>query len=164
MFGAPVQIAYATNDVRSAAQQWAARGVGPFYVIEHIALTDVRVDDAPATFDHSSAYGQWGSVMVELIQQHDPGPDPVVPASGLHHVASFVDDFEQASAKLIADGFPCRLRASTSGGQSFAFHDARGTLGHLIEIYEQTDRLAGFYAMVREASISWDGQHPIRTL
>jgi hypothetical protein len=162
MFGKPVQIAYATDDVHAAAWQWAERGVGPFFVIEHIALTDVEIDGTPAAFDHSSAYGQWGSVMVELVQQHDPGHDPVVGTSGIHHIASFVDDFDTASAALSADGFPRRLKASTSGGQAFAFHDARSTMGHLLEIYERTDRLAAFYSMVRDASANWTGDNPVR--
>lgn len=164
MFGAPVQVAYSTDDVHAAALRWAARGIGPFFVIEHIALTDVKIDSKPSTFDHSSAYGQWGSVMVELVQQHDPGPDPVVGTSGIHHIASFVDDFDAASAELSADGFPRRLVATTSGGQAFAFHDARATMGHLLEIYERTDRLAAFYAMVRDASVNWTGDDPVRIL
>lgn len=164
MLGAPVQIAYATDDVHAAAKRWVERGVGPFFVIEHIVLTDVEIDGAPAAFDHSSAYGQWGSVMVELVQQHEPGPDPVVGASGIHHVASFVEDFELATAALIDEGFPRRLRAETAGGHAFAFHDARPTLGHLLEIYERTDRLAGFYNMVRNAATGWNGREPIRIL
>ena len=164
MFGAPVQVAYATDDVHAAAGRWTERGIGPFFVIEHITLTDVEIDGRPGVFDHSSAYGQWGSVMVELICQHEPGSDPVVGTSGVHHVATFVDDFEAASAALTGDGFDRRLFAQTPGGQAFAFHDARPTLGHHLEIYEQTDRLAGFYAMVREASIGWDGTKPIRVL
>jgi hypothetical protein len=164
MLGPPVQLAYATDDVHAAAHRWTARGIGPFFVIEHIALSAVEIDGAPATFDHSSAYGQWGDVMVELIQQHDPGPDPVVGVSGIHHVATFVDDFEAASTALAGDGFPRRLRATTSGGQAFAFHDARRTMGHLLEIYERTPRLAGFYTMVHDASVGWPGADPVRVL
>lgn len=164
MNGPPVQIAYATDDVHTAARRWVGRGVGPFFVLEHIALTAVEIDGRAGTFDHSSAYAQWGPMMVELICQHDPGPDPVVPSSGIHHVASFVDDFDAAGDALIRDGFERRLLAHTSGGQAFAFHDARSTLGHLLEIYERTDRLAGFYDMVRDAAADWNGNDPIRTL
>ncbi|WP_040495208.1 VOC family protein [Ilumatobacter nonamiensis] len=164
MIGSPVQIAYATDDVHAAARRWAERGVGPFFVLEHITVVDVRIDGEPADFDHSSAYAQWGSVMVELIRQHDPGPDPVVSTSGIHHVASFVDDFDVAGDALVADGFPRRLVARTSGGQTFAFHDARASLGHMIEIYERTDRLADFYDMVRDAATDWNGADPIRVL
>ena len=164
VLGAPVQIAYATDDVHAAALQWTSRGVGPFFVIEHIALTDVEIDGAPGSFDHSSAYGQWGSMMIELVQQHDPGSDPVVGTSGIHHIATFVDDFETSSERLTAAGYPRRLRATTSGGQAFGFHDARATTGHLIEIYEATDRLVGFYAMIRDAAAHWDGSDPVRTI
>lgn len=164
MNGPPVQIAYATDDVRAAAGRWVRRGVGPFFVLDHIAVVDVEIDGVSATFDHSSAYAQWGSVMVELICQHDPGPDPVVPSSGIHHVASFVDDLDTAGDALVRDGFPRRLLAQTSGGQAFAFHDARASLGHLLEIYEQTDRLRAFYTMVRDAAHDWNGHDPIRVL
>ncbi|MGA9275922.1 VOC family protein [Ilumatobacter sp.] len=162
--GAPVQIAYATDDVHAAARRWVQHGVGPFFVLEHIALADAEVDGIPSEFDHSSAYGQWGPVMVELICQHGAGPDPVVGTSGVHHVASFVDDLDTASAQLSADGFERRLFAHTAGGQGFAFHDARSTLGHLLEIYEQTAGLTRFYSMVRDAAVDWDGTDPIRVL
>ena len=41
-------------------------------------------------FDHSSAYGQWGDVMVELVEEHTP--PLVAPGSGVHHLAFIVDD------------------------------------------------------------------------
>ena len=76
--GAPVQIAYAVNDLDAAARWWAdVVGAGPFFVNEHIAVTNVRYRGQPASIDHSSAYGQWGSVMVELVKDHTVGPSPV---------------------------------------------------------------------------------------
>jgi hypothetical protein len=102
--------------------------------------------------------------MVELIRQHEGGPDAIVGHAGLHHVASFVDDFDTATEWLAAAGCERRLMACTPGGQRFAFHDARSTLGHLVEIYEPTPRLSGFYSMVREAATGWDGSDPIRVL
>jgi hypothetical protein len=164
VFGGPVQIAYGVADVRAAAQQWGARGAGPFFVREHIDVHNVRVRGQSATFDHSSAYGQWGAVMVELIHQHDAGPDPVVGTSGIHHVAFFVDSFTDAAASLLALGHEEVLYAETATGMPFAFHDARPDQGHLIEIYEHTPPLEGFYRMVRDASIGWDGTDPVRML
>ncbi len=164
MLGGPVQIAYAVDDVGIAAQRWSTRGAGPFFVREHIDVHEVRVRGTSATFDHSSAYGQWGAVMVELIHQHDAGADPVVGTSGIHHVAFFADRFDDAAVALIADGYDEVLYAETSTGMPFAFHDARHDHGHLIEIYEQTPPLAGFYRMVRDASVGWDGTDPVRWL
>ena len=116
------------------------------------------------TFDHSSAFAQWGDVMVELIHQHDGGDDPVVGDTRIHHVAHFVDDFVTASRDLAAAGHPEVLYAETTTGMPFAFHDALADRGHLIEIYERTPALARFYDMVRDASIGWDGTNPVRRL
>ena len=76
--GAPVQIAYAVPDARVAAQEWIERfGAGPFFVRPHIPVVDVVYRGQPSTFDHTSAYGQWGSLMVELVQDHGTAPSVV---------------------------------------------------------------------------------------
>jgi catechol 2,3-dioxygenase-like lactoylglutathione lyase family enzyme len=168
--GSPVQIAYAVKDVRRSAQHWATVfGAGPFFVLDHIALSDVHYRGQPASFDHSSAYGQWGDVMVELICDHTIGPSPVADVVGadgvgLHHVAFMVEDLDVASAELSGRGWPEALRATTSTGLGFAFHDATETLGHMIEIYPRSPRLVSFYAMVRSAAQDWDGADPIRSI
>lgn len=164
MLGAPVQIAYAVDDVERAAASWAARGVGPFFVRWHIEVTAVRVRGRASSFDHSSAYGQWGDLMVELIHQHGESDDPVVGTAGIHHVAHFVDDFGDATARLTAAGHREVLYAETTTGMPFAFHDGGAERGHLIEIYERTVPLARFYEMVRVASVGWNGADPVRHL
>ena len=170
LFGPPVQIAYAVPDVDAAARHWAAvHGAGPFFLNRHIPVSNVRYRGAPGSFDHSSAYGQWGAVMVELVQDHTVGPSPVADVvgrggMGLHHLAFFVDDHVSASAAMAARGWAEALFAQTSSGQGFAFHDATATLGHMVEIYEGTPRLRGFYSMVAHASLGWDGSRPVREL
>ena len=164
MFGGPVQIAYAVDDVERTARVWAERGVGPFFVRHHIEVTNARIHGRPASFDHSSAFAQWGDVMVELIHQHDGGGDPIVGTSGIHHVAHFVDEFTAATASLAAAGYGEVLYAETSAGMPFAFHDGLDERGHLIEIYERTTALGGFYDMVRDSARGWDGADPVRRL
>ena len=168
VLGAPVQIAYAVNDLDLAATEWRRHfGAGPFFISEHIALSEVRYRGAPGSFDHSSAYGQWGEVMVELVKDHTVGPSAVADVvgpggSGLHHLAYFVDDFASAQSALIGAGWPEVLWAVTPSGVAFAFHDASATLGHMVEIYQGIPALTGFYAMVRDAAQGWDGSDPIR--
>lgn len=162
MIGPPVQIAYGVDDVRVAAQQWTAKGAGPFFVLDHIEVAHTRIRGMPAVFDHSSAYGWWGAVMIELICQHDPGPDPFVGTGGVHHVAHFVDDVHAAQQWLVARGCAESLYAETSTGTAFAMHDARHETGHHIEIYRETDGLRRFYDMVRGESATWFAQAPIR--
>ena len=164
VLGGPVQIAYAVDDVVVAATSWAHRGIGPFFVRHHIEVTNARICGRPATFDHSSAFGQWGDVMIELIHQHDGGDQPIVGGGGIHHVAHFVEDFATVSAKLVAAGHREVLYAETATGMPFAFHDGGIERGHLVEIYERTAPLARFYAMVRDASNGWTGGDPLRHL
>ncbi len=164
MLGAPVQMAFAVDDVMAAAQRWVAAGVGPFFVAEHITVRSARVRGEPGDFDHSSAFAHWGLLMVELICQHDGGPDPVIGDSGLHHVAHFVDDIGVAAEWLAANGALETLYAETTTGTPFAFHDARAERGHFIEIYEPTQRLVAFYELVREESMGWTGSDPIRRI
>ncbi len=146
-----MQIAYGVDDVHAAAERRVeATGAGPFFVIEHIELAEARVRGSSGEFDHSSGYGQWGDVMVELVQEHTP--PLVVPGSGVHHLAFMVESLPDAMRWCAGHDWPELLWARTSGGQEFAFMDARQDLGHLVELYEPSARLLAFYRMVADAA------------
>lgn len=150
------QIAYFVRDVRAAADAHRATfGSGPFVVVDHIPTPVVRHRGRPATLDHSSAYGQWGEVMVEFVQQHDAGPSAfhdMYPRGsgrfGLHHVALFVDNLPEAIERFAAAGNECALYAET-GTTAFAMIDTVARYGHMIELYEPSPVLLAFYARVR---------------
>jgi hypothetical protein len=52
----------------------------------------------------------------------------------------------------------------TQSGTAYAFVDARRDYGHMLELYEPSELLTGFYAMVADAANEWNGSDPIRTL
>lgn len=157
------QVAYFCADVRAAAlAHHAAFGSGPFFVADHIPLARAVHRGVERLLDHSSAYGQWGEVMVEFVAQNNPGPSPfhdLYPEGsgrfGLHHVALFVDDVDAALADFAARGAPCALRAEMTDGFVFAFADTTATLGHMTELYAPVPVLTGFYAMVADAARAW---------
>jgi len=167
--GPPVQVAYAVPGAFEAARWWAAElGAGPFFVRSHIALREVVYRGRPAEFDHTSAYGQWGNLMVELVQDHGTGPSVVreryaPDESGLHHLAFIVPDLDEATARFASLGMELAMSASTSATR-FHFVDAVATMGHMIELYQRTDRVEGFYSMVRDAAEGWRGDDPVREL
>lgn len=166
----PVQIAYHVPDpARAATDSAAARGWGPFFLFEHIALARVRYRGAPASFDHTSAYGQAGELMVEFITQHDDSPSVLRDLyrreqTGVHHVAHFVPDLAAAIAAFGASGAPLALEATTADGVEFAMIDTVAALGHMTELYEPVPALTRFYAYVRRKSLDWDGRDPLRRL
>ena len=166
------QIAYFVADLHeAAAAHTRSFGSGPFFVLEHVALTRSEHRGVACPFDHSSAYGQWGAVMIELVVQHNPDPSAfhdMYPLGsgrfGIHHTALIVDDLAAAIAGFAADGMALAQSATTVSGTDFAFIDATRRYGHMIELYEPTPTLTGFYAMVAKAAENWDGRDPIRKL
>ncbi len=166
----PVQVAYHVPDPEAAALRFARDyGWGPFYLMRHIPLTWARHRDQPAEFDHSSAYGQAGEVMVELITQHGNAPSALrdlygPEQTGIHHVACFVPQLPTALEEARNRGEAVALEAMTQNGVHFAMVDTSTQLGHMLELYEQTPALADFYAFIRRKAAGWDGSRPLREL
>jgi len=166
----PVQMAYHVPDPVAAAEYYSREyGWGPFFLMEHIPLEQARYRGQPAVFDHSSAYGQAGELMVELITQHNDGPsalrDLYAPhESGLHHVAYFVPDLTAALRAFRERGKALALEARTATGVDFAMVDAVAEFGHMLELYEASESLTKFYAYVRRKAEGWDGREPLRRL
>ena len=149
------QLAYFVPDVRLAATRHRAElGSGPFLVADHIALVSSLHRGRPAPLDHSAAYGQWGDIMVEFVQQNNDGPSafrdtyPVAGSEGLHHVAIFVDDIGAAIARHERQGDSVALHAQLPSGLVFAMIDTVARYGHMIELYEPNKMLLDFYALV----------------
>ena len=70
----------------------------------------------------------------------------------MHHVASFVPSLSTAIEEFGNAGVELAARAMTRGGGEFAFVDTSKIQGHLLELYEPSERLVGFYEFVRNAS------------
>jgi catechol 2,3-dioxygenase-like lactoylglutathione lyase family enzyme len=173
MNGLPVrQIAYFVPDVRAAAlSHHRLYGSGPYFVADHIPLRASVHRGAERMLDHSSAYGQWGDVMIEFVQQNNAGPSAfhdIYPQGsgkfGFHHVALFVDDVDAACAKFASAGFDTAFRAEMNDGFVYAFVDAVSLYGHMIELYAPLPQLTGFYAMVADAAKSFKGGEVIHTI
>ncbi len=171
-FGLPIrQIAYFTPDIRAAAIAHAAHfGSGPYFIAENVPLSLCRHRGAPAQLDHSSAYGQWGEVMIEFVQQNNKGASvfrDLYPEgrAGLHHVALFVDDLDAAIAAHERAGFQEALYAEIGGGAvRFAMMDATAQFGHFIELYEPSAPILALYARVRDAARASDDGPVLRTV
>lgn len=165
-----VQIAYRVPDLDAACLDWAARvGAGPFLVRRHLPVVAVH-NGEPAVYDHSAAFGQWGPVMLELIELHECEPASMRevlehdrPAQ-VNHFACFVDDLEEASAALVEQGMPLTMELTSSSGMQVHFHDARHVVGGVLELYEGSEHLRSFYAKVASLADGWDGSDVIRPI
>ena len=165
--GPPVQIAYAVSDIFRGVDKWIKDfGAGPFFIAEHIPIKNVIYRGHPSELDITVAYGQWGEIMIELVQDNGEGPSIIrdlypPQKSGLHHLAYFVNDMDLVSAKLVEEGYVLAM-SGQAGENRFQFFDAISEMGHFLEIYEPIESLKNLYERVRSASINWDGSDPLR--
>ncbi|RGP41744.1 hypothetical protein BPTFM16_02052 [Altererythrobacter insulae] len=166
------QLAWFVPDIEAAAyEHHKLFGSGPFFTFSHVPLEWSEHRGQRVHHDHSSAYGQWGDVMVEFVTQHGTDPsafhDMFEPGStnrALHHMAIWVESLEQAIADFSAQDISLVQLSKVASGTRYAFVDARKTMGHMLELYEPTEQLTDFYQMVRQASKDWDGSEPVRKL
>lgn len=163
------QVAYFVPDVVAAARRHSALfGSGPYYVAEHIPLTLSEHRGRRAELDHSSAYGQWGEVMIEFVQQNNDGPSVFRDLfadgqQGFHHVALIVDDLRATMSDFNAAGCDTGWYAEVAPGVGFAMMDCMREYGHFVELYEPTPVLLGVYDLVRSAAEGFDGTNLIRS-
>lgn len=159
-------VGYTVKDIAAGVDLWTrAFGAGPFFQLGDVEFDELEHDGAPAIFEHSTAFGSWGKIAVELWEIHRLDPvDSLGPRFGtvnqLNHVAYYVDDPQEEGDRLEALGFPLLVRAKV-GEVELRLHDAP-QLGHMIELQPQSDLTDRFQDGVAAAARDWDGTRPLR--
>ena len=162
-------LGYVVEDLhRDVPRFAAATGAGPFFVMTHIPFDEVTYRGEPAVYDHSSAFGAWGALIVELTQVHDVQPSGlrdalVAPGGGVGHVAWLAESLGDEVARLKDAGITA-FHAGRTGPASAVWFDGGELFGHPVEVLERRDELLRFYAKVREASLGWDGSELLRSM
>ncbi len=157
-----VQLAWVVPDLEAAMRHWhAVLGVGPFLVNRRIPLGSPRHRGQPMRTAFSTALAQSGDMQIELVEQHDDTPSAyrdTVPAgaTAFHHVAIIVQDYAAEMARFGGQGFET-AGDGLFGEMHFAYVDTAATLGHMIEVIEDKAAIRAFFAAVRQAGESWDG-------
>lgn len=169
-FGPIVQNAFVVRDIECAVAHWSGKvGVGPFYLLEHVAFGDVWFRGAPLSLDISVAIAQWGPIQIELIAQHDRSASIYTEfaarhGEGLQHVGVMCDSLDAALEQHAARGVSAVQWGATSAGMRFAYLDTDAQPGGMIELIESGPAVEAFFAMVRKGAANWDGSRPLRRL
>jgi hypothetical protein len=169
-FGPVIQNAYVVRDIEAAVAHWAGKiGVGPFFLLEHIAFGEVLFRGRPLSIDLSVAIAQWGEVQIELIQQHDATPSIYTEFSarhgeGLQHLGVLCASVEAQLELLKAQGIEPVQWGATANGMRFAYLATDAHPGGMIELIEQGPAVEAFFALVRRAGSAWDGTRSLRRL
>ena len=153
--GPPIHhIGYVVEDLAAGIERFETQfGAGPFLVMEHLEFDEVTYRGEPAAYDHSSGFGKWGSILVELTQVHDARPDGLLTAlsrPGIGHVAWLADDLEAETRRLRAAGLT-PFHAGRTGPASAVWFDGGALFGHNVEVLQRRDEILAFYERVRAA-------------
>lgn len=168
-----VQMCWVVDDIPRAVDRWVASvGAGPFFLASHIPFAELTYrGQSGATLDQSSAVGQWGSVQIELLQQHCDSPSGVremtqAGHTGVQHMTWFCDDIDAEGQRLMDLGYAQVMTARLVAMQDMriAWYDTRPWLGCMLELYEESDLMRRFYRRVARAAEGWDGREPLRSL
>lgn len=168
LFGPVVQQGYVVPDVHAAIRHWLARGVGPFFIEEHIRPAG-SYDDAPTQPDLSAAFAYSGDQQIEVIQQFDDAPTIYHdylernPEGGLQHLAFWVDDIPEALDRLAAEAHAYRVRQSF--GDMHAYLDSEEEPGMMIQLMARHELMLRLFDVIQEGARSWDGEtRPLRKI
>ena len=167
--GEIMQLAFVPDDFDAAIEHWTKNmGVGPFFLLENIHLTDMKYKGAPTDAVFTLALAYWGDIQIELIKPQDNHPsiysgEYADVGDGLHHVCILVDDIADAYAACKREGAEIVIEGSL-GNSKVIYVDPGAGPGSLVEILQQDPGGPDLFGMIKQAGIGWDGSDPIRTL
>ncbi len=160
-----IQAGHVVEDIDQAMAAFTAQlGVGPWYrfrVSQPRPGTLYRGREV--THDVSIALAFQGTMMLELIQQHDDQPsvfrDGVARSGyGLHHWGIGTRRFDERLAEELAQGKELLYTARTGRGARIAYFDGPAPLHAMKELIEITPASEAFYAELARQARGWDGR------
>ena len=163
-FGPVRQLGYVVRDLDRALEGWLAAGVGPWYVIDPLALERFQYrGGASIVPDVAIALSYSGDLQVELIHQRDDTPTlyrdflATSAEGGLQHLGFIPADYDAALAAALADGWKVGHDGAAAGTR-FAYVERGNHPGTVVELIDLDDAMAGFMAHIAAAAADWDGQ------
>lgn len=165
--GPVMQIAFVPADFDAAITHWTkVMGVGPFFLIEHIALEEMRYLGHPSHCVFTIALAYWGDIQVELIRQDNDVPSIYrgCEGSALHHSCVLTDDIEAARNIAEAAGASILVEAKVGQDGAVLYVDTGGGPGTIVEILKPASGSNALFTMIKDASIGWNGSTPVRRL
>jgi methylmalonyl-CoA/ethylmalonyl-CoA epimerase len=165
--GPVMQIAFVPDDFDAAIAYWTTvMGVGPFFLIENIQLEEMYYLGQPSDCVFTLALAYWGDIQVELIRQENDAPSIYRDAKGgaLHHICIMTDDIVAAKATALAAGCTLLVEAKVGDDGGVIYVDTGNGPGSIVEILQPAAESGGLFAMIKNASVGWDGSEPVRRL
>jgi catechol 2,3-dioxygenase-like lactoylglutathione lyase family enzyme len=166
--GAVRQNGYVVPDLDRAIGQWVQAGVGPWFVLRETKQSAMYFHGERSDPVLSIAWSNSGDLQIELIQPHGDRPSVYgefldAGHAGIHHVAFWVDDFDDVMAAATDAGWTVVQSGDGGGVARFAYVDL-GVGGTVVEVMELNESTTGMNDRIRDAARDWDGTDPVRSL
>ena len=168
--GPVMQMAFVPTDFDAALTYWTqVMGVGPFYLIQNIELGEMRYLGEPTACKFSLALAYWGDMQIELIRPENDAPGIYrgkygVSGDVLHHTCILTDDLVQARKIAEDAGAKVLVEGTTGSDGAVIYVDTGAGAGSIVEILQMASGSEGLFAMIKAASVGWDGSDPVRKL
>jgi Glyoxalase/Bleomycin resistance protein/Dioxygenase superfamily len=169
LFGGVIQNGYVVRDIEAAMRHWIdVLGVGPWFYIDYLPVTDFQYKGQPSPVDVSLALANSGPLQIELIQQRNDALSLYLDflRAGhevLQHLGYGTRDFDAALAQLLAMGYSIGHAGSVRGRGRFVYLLTEGHPGTIVELFDMSQGRDRVFAGIAAAAHHWDGRDPIRT-
>lgn len=171
VFGAARQVGYVVKDIEAAMAHWIELGVGPWYYKEDIVSLEFNYyGKASRPPKLSIALANSGDLQIELIQQRDDAPSLYRDTLQQHgeiaqHLAYWtLDRFDEFAKRFVSlgyvEGHSGRMGAADRGRYAYFLHPQFPSA--MLELSESSGGKGEYFQQIRQASINWDGQEPVR--
>jgi hypothetical protein len=141
IFTDALQVAVVVRNLDEAVKRYADEyGIGPWAIYEFNpdTVTDMTIDDAPATFAMRLADAALGRLHIELIEPLDDksiyAQHLATHGESLHHVAFAVDDYASAEQELRRKGHHI-IMGGRFQGSTFSYFSTEQALGFPVELF-----------------------------
>jgi Glyoxalase/Bleomycin resistance protein/Dioxygenase superfamily len=150
------------NLVQACERLHKLYGIGPFLGGNDFELGQhVYRGQAAPPIAARGVFVQSGDLNLELVELvsktpsafHDMFPNG---QEGFHHVAMFCDDYEASRDAFVAQGLPVASEFTVPFGAKICYIDAREPMGHMLELYPESDIIRAMYRQTVEAAANWD--------
>ena len=163
------QLAYLPQDFDAAVKHWTEKmGVGPFFLMENVALGGAKYKGVPTGAIFSIAIAYWGDVQIELIRAENAEPSiytgEYAVTDRLHHICIFVDSIEEARAACAEAGAEILVEGTVGEDGAVIYVDAGQGPGGVIELLQNMTGADAIFQSIKDAGKDWDGTDPLRKL
>ncbi len=170
--GAFIQVCHVVDNLEAACARYNQLfGMGPFIGGGNGVLADhVYRGQLAEPIRIRGVFVQSGDLNIELVELVSTGPSAfhdMYPnggrggGGGIHHMAMFCEDYVGTRDRYVAAGMPVASEFIVSFGAQICYIDARATMGHMIELYPESEIIRGMYARARDEAEHWDGKQLI---